>query len=202
MIRDSNRISRTECRGRLRPAGAAGGLRDRGTHCACVPIFVPISFLSFLFSSRVFLTSATPSYAFLVVSLETLSPRKRRRNVSGKKPKWVSLSSFDKEDERVVSWTTFGTHVDLSYFIRDNNGKFVRAILPFRLERNIVFILLAYLCSATVISLWHSMRKTMDVSRENRKLLRWHRRFGVGVTRYFPFLHTCFLINFLMILRK
>jgi len=35
-------VSRTECRGRLRPAGATGGLRDRGTHRACVrTIFAP-----------------------------------------------------------------------------------------------------------------------------------------------------------------
>jgi len=35
-------VSRTECRGRLRPAGATGSLRDRGTHRACVrTIFAP-----------------------------------------------------------------------------------------------------------------------------------------------------------------
>lgn len=34
-------VSRTECRGRLRPASPTAGLRDRGTHCACVrAIFV------------------------------------------------------------------------------------------------------------------------------------------------------------------
>ena len=37
-------VSRTECRGRLRPASLVDGLRDRGTQCACVrAIFVSLS---------------------------------------------------------------------------------------------------------------------------------------------------------------